>query len=261
MKMKINTEQIKQYLFVIRQLSSREIKRKYTRTYLGILWSVLNPLLTMIVMAVVFTQIFQRSIEYYPLYLMAGQILWQLFSRATNSAMTSLVDNKTLLTQLKQPKIIFPLSRVFPAAINFGYTFIAFLVLVEIFRIPPGLTMLLPPVVFLCTLMFSMGIGYILSCLYGLFGDIRYLYSVLLMMWMYLSAIFYSVDYLSGPIRVFIENNPVYNFIHCFRKVMIYGQWPDGAEWLRMIGWAAGGYLVGLLVFRKTEHKLMMHLW
>ena len=104
MKMKINTEQIKQYLFVIRQLSSREIKRKYTRTYLGILWSVLNPLLTMIVMAVVFTQIFQRSIEYYPLYLMAGQILWQLFSGATNSAMTSLVDNKTLLTQVKQPK-------------------------------------------------------------------------------------------------------------------------------------------------------------
>ena len=104
MKMKINTEQIKQYLFVIRQLSSREIKRKYTRTYLGILWSVLNPLLTMIVMAVVFTQIFQRSIEYYPLYLMAGQILWQLFSGATNSAMTSLVDNKMLLTQVKQPK-------------------------------------------------------------------------------------------------------------------------------------------------------------
>lgn len=261
MKMKMNTEQIKQYLFVIRQLSSREIKRKYTRTYLGILWSVLNPLLTMIVMAVVFTQIFQRSIEYYPLYLMAGQILWQLFSGATNSAMTSLVDNKTLLTQVKQPKIIFPMSRVFTAAINFGYTFIAFLVLLVIFRIPPSLTMLLAPVVFLCTLMFSMGIGYILSCLYGLFGDIRYLYSVLLMMWMYLSAIFYSVDYLSGPIRVFIENNPVYNFIHCFRKVMIYGQWPDGAEWLRMIGWAAGGYLVGLLVFRKTEHKLMMHLW
>lgn len=110
-KMKNIKEELKQYLFVIRQLSSREIKRRYTRTSLGIIWSVLNPLLTMLVMAVVFTQMFRWQIEHYALYLMAGQIVWQLFSNATNSAMTSLVDNKALLIRVKYPKMIFPMSR------------------------------------------------------------------------------------------------------------------------------------------------------
>ena len=258
---KINLDEMKQYLFVIRQLSSREIKRKYTRTYLGIIWSVLNPLLSMAVMALVFTQMFQRNVDYFPLYLMAGHIVWQLFSGATNSAMTSLVDNKVLLTRVKQPKIIFPMSRVFTAGINFLYTLIAFLILMIVFRIRPCVTMLLAPVIFLCMILFSLGLGYILACLYGIFGDIKHLYSVLLVMWMYLSAIFYPVTLLSGPVRVIVENNPVYNFIACFRKCMIYGQWPNSAELLRMFGWAAAAYLAGMFIFRKLENKLMMHLW
>lgn len=261
MKVKFDKEEIKQYLFVIRQLSSREIKRKYTRTSLGIIWSVLNPLLTMCVMAVVFTRMFERSIEYYALYLMAGQIIWHLFSGATNSAMTSLIDNKMLLSRVKQPKIIFPMSRVVTAAINFLYTFIAFIVLLICFRIRPNITMLLAPVIFICIVLFCMGVGYVLSCLYGFFGDIKYLYSVFLTIIMYLSAIFYPVGYLGDVVRTIIENNPVYNYISCFRKVMIYGQWPNQAEFIRMFAWAAGGYIIGLFLFRKMENKLMMQLW
>lgn len=259
--MYFNKESLKQSIFVIKQLSSREIKRKYTRTSLGMIWSVLNPLLTMVVMAIVFTRIFDRGIEHYPLYLMSGQIIWHLYSGATNTAMTSLVDNKSLLTRVKQPKIIFPISRVFTATINFFYTLIAFLLLLIIFRIRLSVTMLLMPVVIICMVLFSLGVGYILSCLYGLFGDIRYLYSVLLVMVMYLSAIFYSVDYLSDIARIIVENNPVYNYISCFRKVMIYGQWPNQLEWIRMLGWAFGGYCIGYFIFKKLENKLMMHLW
>lgn len=261
MKIKFDKEEMKQYLFVVRQLSSKEIKKKYTRTSLGILWSVLNPLLTMSVMALVFTRIFDRSIEYYALYLMAGQIIWHLFSGATNSAMTSLIDNKMLLSRVKQPKIIFPMSRVFSAAINFFYTFIAFVLLLIPFRIKPSLTMLLAPVIFICVVLFCLGIGYILSCLYGFFGDVKYLYSVFLTMLMYLSAIFYPVGYLGDVVRTIIENNPVYNFISCFRKVMIYGQLPNQAEFIRLFGWAIGGYFVGLFLFKRLENKLMMQLW
>lgn len=261
MKIKFDKEEMKQYLFVIRQLSSREIKRKYTRTSLGLLWSVLNPLLTMIVLAIIFTRIFDRSIEYYPLYLMAGQIIWHLFSGATNTAMTSLVDNKNLLIKVKQPKIIFPISRVFTAAVNFLYTFVAFVLLLIVFRIRPSVTMLLMPIILICTLLFSLGVGYVLSCLYGFFGDIKYLYSVLLVMLMYMSAIFYSVDYLSDFAKVIVENNPVYVYISCFRKAMIYGQFPNQLEWIKMLGWGIGGYIIGRLIFKKSENKLMMHLW
>lgn len=258
---KIKIDEIKQYMFVIKQLSSREIKRKYTRTYLGILWSVLNPLLTMIVMALIFTKMFNRTVDYFPLYLMAGQIIWQLFSNATSSSLSSLVDNKVLLTRVKQPKIIFPMSRVLTAGINFLYTLVAFIVLMIAFQVPLNITVVLVPIVIICVILFSLGIGYILSCLNGLFGDIKHLYSVLLVMWMYFSAIFYPISSLEEPVRGIVERNPVYNYITCFRNVMIYGQLPTQAEWLRMIGWAFGSYIIGRLVFHKLENKLMMHLW
>ena len=100
--------QIGQYVFVIRQLVAREIKRKYSRSYLGILWSVLNPLLNMVVLSFIFTKMFSRSIENYPLYLLTGQMIWQLFTGATSSAMTAVVDNRVMLTRVKFPMAIFP---------------------------------------------------------------------------------------------------------------------------------------------------------
>ena len=95
--MRKNREELKQYYFVIKQLVDREIKRKYARSFLGVIWSVLNPLMTMAVMSMIFSTIFKRSIENYPIYYLTGTIFWQLFSGATNSAMTALVDNRTLL--------------------------------------------------------------------------------------------------------------------------------------------------------------------
>lgn len=261
MKVKFDKEEIKQYLFVIRQLSSREIKRKYTRTSLGIIWSVLNPLLTMCVMAVVFTRIFERGIENYPLYLMAGQIIWHLFSGSTNAAMTSLVDNKTLLTRVKQPKIIFPMSKVFASVINFLFTFISFVVLLIVYQIKPSITMLFAPVIIIGIVLFCLGVGYVLSCLYGLFGDIKYLYTVFLNLLMYMSAIFYAIEYVDKRVAIIIENNPIYNYASCFRKVMIYGKWPNQGEIIRLVLWSLIIYVIGYVLFKKMENKLMMHLW
>ena len=90
----IDAQQGKQYAFVIRQLTARELKRKYARSYLGVIWSVLNPLLSMVVLSLIFSQLFRRSIENYPIYYLTGNILWQAFTGATNASMTSLVDNK-----------------------------------------------------------------------------------------------------------------------------------------------------------------------
>jgi ABC-type polysaccharide/polyol phosphate export permease len=101
---------ILQYVFVIRELTSREIKRKYARSSLGIIWSVLNPLLMMVVMSLIFSTMFKKSIENYPIYYLTGQIMWGMFSGGTESAMTSLVDNKTLLIKAKLPKHTFILS-------------------------------------------------------------------------------------------------------------------------------------------------------
>ncbi len=250
-------EEQKQQLFAIRQLVSREVKRKYARSYLGIVWSVLNPLMTMAVMSMIFSTMFRRSIENFPIYYLTGSIFWQLFSTATNTAMSALVDNKNLLMKVKMPKQTFIMARVYTALTNFGYTCIAYVLMLLVFRIEPSWTMLLFPIPVLCILMFSMGIGYFLSILYVFFGDIKYLYSVILTLWMYLSAIFYPVDQLPEQVASLVGMNPIYVCINFARQIVMYQTVPEIAEWLKMILWGVGVFVFGYLFFKKNENKVM----
>lgn len=251
---------IKQYFFVLRELTGREIKRKYARSYLGILWSVLNPLLTMAVLSMIFSTMFKRSIENFPIYLLTGQILWQMFTGATNSAMDALVDNKSLLTKVKLPKQIFPLSRIYTALVNLGYSLVAYICMLMLFRIKPSITMIIVPVVILLLLLFSIGIGYILSIVYVFFADIKYFYSIILTLWMYMSALFYPVENLNPQMQMIVNANPVYCYIRAMRGGVMYGQWPDTILWIKMICWAVGMLLLGLFVFSANENKIMQKL-
>jgi ABC-type polysaccharide/polyol phosphate export permease len=251
---------IKQYIFVIKELTAREIKRKYARSSLGVLWSILNPLLNMSVMSLIFSTMFKRSIENFPIYYLTGQIFWGLFSGATNSSMTALVDNKNLLIKAKLPKQTFLLSRIYTALVNFGYTCLAFVLMLAVFRIRPTVTVLLFPVDVLFAMAFSMGIGYMLSVAYVFFADIKYLYSVLLALWMHLSAIFYPVDRLSANMQLVICNNPVYLMIAFARECVMYGTLPAREEWVKLAAWSLGTFVVGMLVFRSKENQVMQRI-
>ena len=252
-----DVQQRKQFAFVVRQLTAREIKRKYARSYLGIVWSVLNPLLSMAVLSLIFSQLFRRSIENYPIYYLTGYILWQTFTGATNAAMTTLVDNKMLLLKVKFPMDLFILTRVYTALINLGYSLVAYVLMLVVFQVTPKWTMLFSPVVIFCLIVFSLGISYMLATAYVFFGDIKHLYSVVLTLWMYCSAIFYPVEQLQGFIRVVIWNNPLYTYIHCLRKAVMYGTLPDTVEFLQMILWAVAIYGLGYGIFRRCRSKIL----
>lgn len=252
-----NISDRKQYFFVIQELTSREIKRKYARSYLGIVWSVLNPLLTMAVMSLIFSYMFKRSIENFPLYYLTGNIFWTMFSGATNSAMTALVDNKNLLLKAKLPKQTFVLSRVYTSLTNFGYTCVAYVLMLIIFRVKPSWTMLLFPFDVALALIFASGIGYILSILYVFFADIKYLYSVLLTMLMYMSAIFYPVTSLPPILQELIGYNPIYMSIYIAREAVIYQHMPHYSAWIKLGISAIVSFSVGLAVFKKKENDVM----
>ena len=247
----------KQYFFVIRELTSREIKRKYSRSYLGIVWGVLNPLLSMAVISLIFSQLFRRSIENFPIYYLTGYILWQLFTSATNSAMTSLVDNKTMLIKVKLPMEIFVLARVYTALVNLGYSLIAYAVMLAVFHVTPQWTMLLFPIITLLILVFSLGISFILATAYVFFGDVKHLYSVVLTLWMYCSAIFYPAEQLEGIIRQVIEINPIYNYIDSLRSIVMYGSVPQAGEILYMTVWSAAVCAMGYSIFRRKRNQVM----
>lgn len=256
-KKKSKFSEKRQYLFVIRELTSREIKRKYARSYLGILWSVLNPLLTMIVMSLIFSTMFHRSIENFPIYYLTGNIIWILFSTGTNTCMNALVDNRTLLLKVKLPKQVFVLARAYTTFVNFLYTCVAYALVLVAFRIELSWTMALFPVVVLLVLLFTVGIGYMLSIVYVFFADIKYLYSVLLTLLMYMSAIFYPVESLSPMMREVVEMNPVYVAIAIARDCVLYGSYSTQEMWIRLISWSFGSFLLGYLVFRSKENKVM----
>ena len=258
--MRKSKEERRQYFFAVRQMVAREVKRKYARSYLGIVWSVLNPLLSMAVMSLIFSTIFKRSIENYPIYYLTGSTLWSLFSNATEQGMTALVDNRSMLLKVKLPKQSFVIARVFTALTNFGYTCVAYVMMLLVFRIKPTVYMLLFPVDVLFMLLFSMGIAYTLSILYVFFADIKYLYSVALQLLMYISALFYPVDRLSEMMRQVVNWNPVYDYVLFARDVMLYGIMPEPILWLKIVIWGVASFSAGYFVFKKRENLVMQRM-
>ena len=253
-------EKARQYWFVVQQLTARELKRKYARSVLGVVWSVLNPLLSMAVLSLIFSQLFRRSIENYPIYYLTGYLLWQAFTATTNAAMTTLADNRTLLLKVKFPMELFVLTRGCTALVNLGYSFVAYGVMLLVFRVEVGWAALFLVPIVGCLFLFSLGISYALSAAYVFFGDVRHLYSVALTLWMYCSAIFYPADQLSGPIRQVVEFNPLYLYIRCLRGAVMEGLPPTWEEIVRMVAWGAGVYLAGWGIFRVLREKILLRL-
>ena len=252
----LNKKQIRQYIFVIKELTGREIKRRYSRSYLGIFWSVLNPLLSMAVMTAIFAQMFHRAIDNFPVYYLTGNIIWQLFTNATNSAMTALVDNKALLIKVKLPMQVFPLSRVYTAVVNFAYSFVAYFLILFVIGIPLKPTNILIIPVVLLTVIFSIGVSMFLSTLYVFFGDIKHLYGIVLTLLMYLSALFYPVSSLSGITAKVVQENPVYCYIAAARDCMMHGNIPSIGLWIRMIVWAIAMFVLGQLFFKVMKNEI-----
>lgn len=246
-----------QTYFILQQLVSREMKRKYSRSKLGILWSVFNPLLSMMVLSVIFSTMFRKSIENYPIYYLTGFVIWNFFTTATNTAMTSLVDNQTLILQIKLPRYIFPLSRVITAFINFMYSVTAYIVMLALFKIPAKSSMLFLPYIIFSVFLFAIGIGYILSILYVFFGDIRHLYNIGLTLWMYLSVLFYPIELLPESLQILIWQNPIYNFIAGARYCILLGSIPPFPVIVRIGLWGIIVFLTGTILFKNYQSKVI----
>ena len=253
-------EKRRQYWFVIQQLTLRELKRRYARSVLGVVWSVLNPLLSMAVLSLIFSQMFRRSIENYPIYYLTGYLLWKTFTTATQTAMTTLADNRPLLLRVKLPLEVFLFTRCCTALVNLGYSLIAYGVMLVVFRVTIQWTILFLPVIVLWLALFSLGISFVLAAAYLFFGDVKHLYSVVLTMWMYCSAIFYPADQLSGPIRSLVEANPIYLFIRCLRAAVMEGLPPTLWELVVMALWGGGTALAGWGIFRSLRKPMLVRL-
>ena len=212
--------EILRYRELLRNLVLRDIKVRYKRSFLGFVWVMLNPLLMMLIMNIVFSEVFKVSTKNYTAYLLSGIILWNFFSQGTSTAVTSMVGNSNLIKKIYIPKAVFPLSVVLSATINFAFSLVPLSVIFLITGTEVSSHIYLLPVVFVLVALFSYGISLTLSTLTTFFHDTIYIYDVFLLAWMYATPIFYPADIIPQKFGLLLQLNPLYHFITVFRGAL-----------------------------------------
>jgi len=258
-KLKRRIYVFKQYFSLLRELVSRDIKLKYRRSVLGILWTVLNPLLMMLVQVFVFSNLFQR-VENYPLYLMTGTLFFSFNSEATRTSLQAITGNFNLINKIYVPKYLFVLSKVATALVNMVFSLAALVLLLIITKSHFYFTMLLLPFPILYLLLFSTGLSLLLGCLNVFFRDLEHLYSIFILAWTYLTPLFYPIEIIPERYRAILYYNPMNIYITYFRDLFINGVMPSFQS--NIVCFAIGiiTLIAGILVFYKKQNDFYLYM-
>ena len=247
------------YRELLLELVKRDIKIKYRRSMLGILWSILNPLMFMGVMTVIFSTVFKSSIENFPVYFLCGQVLFSFFAESTSMAQLSILGNGALIKKVYVPKYIFPLAKVCSSAVNMFFSLIAIIIMMIILGYIPPLTSMWFIVPITYVFLFSVGISMIISSLTVFFRDFIHLYGLFVTVLSYFSALFYPVEIIPEGYRGIILYNPIYVFINHFRQLVLVGRVPSIKENLVCIAYCTIAIVAGYIIFKKNENKFILY--
>ena len=260
--LKYRVKTLFKYKDLIQALVARDLKLKYRRSFLGYVWSVLNPLMTMIVLTVVFTHLLGKKIENYPVYLLSGRMLYDFMKTSTNNAMKSVTGNASLLRKVYVPKYIFTLAKVTSCMVDFILSLGALVIVMIVTGAKFHLTILLLPIVIVQLYIFCCGLGFFLAQFNVFFRDIQYIYSVILTAWMYFTPIIYQLDdRFPHWYHVAVKGlNPMYYYVAQSRDLIYYGQIPGPR-----VFW--GGWLIAFVVlfigvwsFQRAKDKFILYI-
>lgn len=251
---------ITRYQFLFQELVKRDLKKRYKRTALGMFWSILSPLLTLLVMKLVFTEFFGRNTPHYTTYLFSGNLVMAFFREATRGGMGSLMSNARIISKVNVPKYLFLLSRNISALVNFALTLCVYFLFCAFDDINFGyhIIALIWPIT--CLTVLNIGIGMILSAMFVVFRDTEYLYDIFLTLLTYLSAVFYTVESYSPLIQRLFLLNPVYCYIRYFRLVMIDGIFPSLKFNLLCGIYAIIFLVIGCRIYYKFNHRFLYYM-
>lgn len=267
-KIKSIIANFKHYWFLMTQLISRDFKVKYKRSVLGVVWSLLYPVLMLGVMTIVFSNMFKFKVDgvNYVVYLMTGIIMWNYFAEASNNAMTSVVVNFGLINKVYIPKYIFPISKCLFVGINFVLTLIPWFGIILLsyaglggYTCHVNIYYLLLPYIFICLLLFTIGVGLFLSCVSVFLRDVFYIYGIIITIWNYMTPVFYSIEILPKTLQTIFKFNPMYQFLTTTREIVLFGNNP-GLMNLGILGLiSVVTLLIGGIVFKKNQDKFIYY--
>ena len=259
-KMKKYIDNLIQYKFLLSELVKKGIKLKYRRSYLGIVWSLLEPLLTMIVLTIVFGTLYGNTDKTFPVYILTGRLIYSYYSTATKSALKSIRANSAMIKKVYVPKYLYPLSTVIFNYIIFLISLIVLAAVSIALGIKPTIYLLQAPIALILVLILSYGCGMILATIGVFFRDMEYLWSVVLMIIMYTCAIFYYPEKLlkSGWFWI-LKYNPLYGIIKIFRD-SVFGK-PINMHYLMYTtAFSLLCLVIGLVCFKKKQDDFILHI-
>lgn len=249
------------YKDLLKLLVVKNIKLKYRRSFLGYVWSVLNPLLIMIVMTIVFSTMFSRNIENYPVYLFCGQLLFNFMNNATHQAIFSVTGNSALLKKTYVPKYLFTVAKITSGLVDLLFSLGALVIVLIATRARVTWYALLFPFVLLQLYIFCVGLGLFLAQANVFFKDTQFIYNAVTTAWLYLTPIFYPLESLSGRVVWVVKHlNPMYFYIGQFRDLVYYGRMPGHLIILAGCVAALAMLLIGIWSFMRTKDRFILYI-
>ena len=251
---------IKQNQFLFEELVKRDFKKRYARTALGMLWSILNPLLQLLIMRLVFTHFFADRIPHYTTFLFSGMVVFNYFSESTREGMTTLVDNAPIFSKINVPKYLFLFAKNAQSWINFVLILGIYFVFCALDHVAFTwkFLMLIFPVV--CLAVFNIGMGLVLSALYIFFQDIQYFWGIFLQLLQYVSALFYQIDTFSPAIQKLFYLNPIYLYIDYFREIVLYANIPSLTMHIAIFAEALLVFFLGVGIYKKYNWEFLYYI-
>lgn len=251
---------MKNYKFLIKQLVSRDFKVRYKRSVLGVFWSFLNPLLTMLAQYFVFSHLFRADIDYYPAYLLTGIVAFSFMTEAAGLSLMSVIGNANLITKVYMPKYIYPLTRVLSSLVNLVISWVPLLLVSAITGVHFHKSTILALFFMGCLVLFTLGLGMLLSAAMVFFRDVQFLWGIFSMLWNYITPVFYPESIIPDEFRFVLNFNPMYYFIRAIRICILDGVSPEPAVYLQSLVIAIITLLIGAQVFRKTQNNFVLYL-
>ena len=247
------------YKTLLNELVVRDIKVRYRKSVLGLLWTVLNPLLMMCVITVVFSTLFRQNIPNFPIYYLAGSLIFSFNSEATSNGLYSIIGSASLIKKVYIPKYLFPISKVLSALVNLGFSLVAMFVVMIVTGAPFHATLLLMPLPIFYVFLFTSGLSLLLAAATVYFRDIAHFWGVFVLAWTYFSPIFYPVTILPSFAMKIMQLNPMYHYVTYMRDVVLYGTFPGMKENLICFLIGAVTLLIGLWVFYRKQDRFVLY--
>ncbi len=248
------------YFVFLKEVVKRDIKRKYYKSALGVLWTVLNPLLSMLVMTFIFSTLFRRNVENFPIYLLCGQLMFNFINGAGRQSLSAILGNAGYIRSIYIPKYIFVLSKVIESFVDMLFSLAALVLVMLITGAPFTPYLIFLPVVFVLAFMFALGISLVLAT-YGTFlRDLHHLYGIFSTLWMYLSAIFYPVTIVPAAYRFVFDINPMIHYISLMRAICHEGVMPSEKSLIIATCFSVLFLIFGISVFISKEDKFFLYI-